>query len=465
MSRLIANLTQAAVVNPGDFIVVNQGVPAITRRATLAQLLGATLTSSGQVGAAPGVHGPLPISQLPLAATVFVNDTVMLDQGTPGITRLATVAQILNVSSAGTTANSELKISPVDKQVSGLPLATNTSLTDMTVMNQTNTRTGVTKTYKIAVGQILPTVADFSGTPLTGLTPLSVAFTDLSTPRALVTAWSWSFGDGQTSTLQNPTNVYALAGAYTVALTATINGVPTTKTKIAYVNPTEIVTPLFLNHFNNLRGAGPNVASALGPDMAPHNTAGLTTSKSVFGGSAGTALNDNTSSFSISSFTPVIPIVNVSWRIEGWVWSADPSLSLFDFEGGGTGFAGGLSLNNNNPGFDFDFHLVNSHSSTSGAVGSGANQPPLNQWNHYFIQWNDATGEIVLGCNGKAYSASFLGAGGYPGAFCNQIQILGSSNFTNYCDEFRLVTINTPAGFYPNTTYTVPVAPFPPFTP
>src|SRR5262249_36051672 len=48
--------------------------------------------------------------------------------------------------------------------------------------------------------------ADFSGTPVAGTAPLAVAFRDLSTGGP--TSWSWSFGDGATSTLQNPSHSY-----------------------------------------------------------------------------------------------------------------------------------------------------------------------------------------------------------------------------------------------------------------
>ncbi|MEO1436483.1 MAG: PKD domain-containing protein, partial [Bacteroidota bacterium] len=56
-------------------------------------------------------------------------------------------------------------------------------------------------------------VANFSG-PITGNT---VNFTDLSTGNP--TSWSWDFGDGNTSTLQNPTHTYGGPGNYTVCLT------------------------------------------------------------------------------------------------------------------------------------------------------------------------------------------------------------------------------------------------------
>lgn len=45
---------------------------------------------------------------------------------------------------------------------------------------------------------------------------LVVAFTDQSTA---ATTWSWDFGDGGTSTLQNPTHTYAAAGTYVACLT------------------------------------------------------------------------------------------------------------------------------------------------------------------------------------------------------------------------------------------------------
>lgn len=61
-------------------------------------------------------------------------------------------------------------------------------------------------------------VADFVGTPTSGSVPLTVNFTDLSTNTPLV--WSWDFGDGETSTLQNPIHTYQSTGSYTVKFTA-----------------------------------------------------------------------------------------------------------------------------------------------------------------------------------------------------------------------------------------------------
>lgn len=46
-------------------------------------------------------------------------------------------------------------------------------------------------------------------------------FTDWSTGSSAITSWSWAFGDGNTSTQQNPSHTYAAAGTYAVTLTIT----------------------------------------------------------------------------------------------------------------------------------------------------------------------------------------------------------------------------------------------------
>jgi len=53
---------------------------------------------------------------------------------------------------------------------------------------------------------------------------LDVAFTDQSSdPDGSITAWHWDFGDGNSSTAQNPAHTY-VAGSYTVTLTVTDDG-------------------------------------------------------------------------------------------------------------------------------------------------------------------------------------------------------------------------------------------------
>ena len=61
-------------------------------------------------------------------------------------------------------------------------------------------------------GPVVP-VASFTGTPVSGNAPLNVVFTDASTGSP--TSWSWTFGDGGTSTAQNPSRTYTAGAAPT----------------------------------------------------------------------------------------------------------------------------------------------------------------------------------------------------------------------------------------------------------
>ena len=59
-------------------------------------------------------------------------------------------------------------------------------------------------------------VANFSASTTSGCGPLGVNFTDLSTGSPLY--WTWDFGNGQISSLQNPIATYTIPGVYTVTL-------------------------------------------------------------------------------------------------------------------------------------------------------------------------------------------------------------------------------------------------------
>ena len=52
---------------------------------------------------------------------------------------------------------------------------------------------------------------------------LVCTFTDQSTDDGTIVSWAWTFGDGGTSTAQNPSHTYAAPGVYTVHLTVTDN--------------------------------------------------------------------------------------------------------------------------------------------------------------------------------------------------------------------------------------------------
>ena len=85
-------------------------------------------------------------------------------------------------------------------------------------------------------GVVTGPTADFSGTPLNGECPLNVSFTDLSLAGTNgITSWTWDFGDGGTSSDQNPSHVYSAQGTYTVTLTVSDGSLSDTETKVDYI--------------------------------------------------------------------------------------------------------------------------------------------------------------------------------------------------------------------------------------
>lgn len=76
--------------------------------------------------------------------------------------------------------------------------------------------------------------ANFSATPLDVCAYLPVNFTDLSTGN--VDEWLWDFGDGSTSTSQNPTHIYTDTGYFSIQLIVWNNGCPDTLKLIDYVH-------------------------------------------------------------------------------------------------------------------------------------------------------------------------------------------------------------------------------------
>jgi PKD repeat protein len=79
-----------------------------------------------------------------------------------------------------------------------------------------------------------PPTAAFSSNQTSGTAPLSVTFTDESVNSP--TSWFWDFGDGNTSTLQNPVHTYINVGNYTVSLTSTNESGTDTEVKYGYIS-------------------------------------------------------------------------------------------------------------------------------------------------------------------------------------------------------------------------------------
>jgi hypothetical protein len=92
--------------------------------------------------------------------------------------------------------------------------------------------------YSVTI--VAPPIAGFTATPIEGNAPLVVAFTNTST--GAYDSSLWHFGDGNTSTLSDPTHIYEKPGMYTVTLT--VSGQAGDDTTRVYLPNCEFVTLL-----------------------------------------------------------------------------------------------------------------------------------------------------------------------------------------------------------------------------
>ena len=56
----------------------------------------------------------------------------------------------------------------------------------------------------------------FRAAPATGPAPLTVVFTDTTSPLGKASLWAWNFGDGNVSAAQHPQHTYTAPGVYTM---------------------------------------------------------------------------------------------------------------------------------------------------------------------------------------------------------------------------------------------------------
>jgi PKD repeat protein len=218
------------------------------------------------------------------------------------------------------------KTSPIDAisfaQGLGTPFIADAASADMN--NATSTKQNVNATTGLVVlatnnatgyywhnyeplSSPAPLSASFTGTPTSGAAPLAVSFTDTSSGSP--TTWSWDFGDGTTSTLQNPTHTYATTGTYTVTLgVANATGTDTT-TQPDYVVVTSPPSPPTAD-FSGTPTSGPTPLTVSFTDTS---SGGPTTWSWAFGdGGTSTAQNPTHTYASLGSYTVSLTVSNAS---------------------------------------------------------------------------------------------------------------------------------------------------------
>ena len=86
-----------------------------------------------------------------------------------------------------------------------------------TVTDEESNSDSETKYYFITILDTIPEV-DFIARPRIGNAPLTVQFFDVTHSYQALKSWSWNFGDGASSSNQNPVHIYQSEGDYSVSL-------------------------------------------------------------------------------------------------------------------------------------------------------------------------------------------------------------------------------------------------------
>ena len=185
---------------------------------------GQTITSVSPATAAQGATNvlvtftlgssppPPPIATLPTSVTIGTNTGSALAR-----TGFYTVTAVFNISASETVGSKNATV-----VFPALP----------------GTFTG-TAVFQVTAGSGV--AAGFAATPTSGTAPLAVSFTDAST--GTIASRLWDFGDGTTSTANNPSHTYTSTGGFTVTLTVTGTNGSNTLTRTSYVIVSGTATP------------------------------------------------------------------------------------------------------------------------------------------------------------------------------------------------------------------------------
>jgi gliding motility-associated-like protein len=177
--------------------------------------------------------------------------------------------------------------------------------------NQVTVKSGVTTTYTVTIKDNCGTpaaldsikvninaspVVKFSGTLLSGCTPIKTIFTDSSfVTGGVITSWKWDFGDGAQSDSKDPTHIFSTTGTTTSVYSVTLT-VKSSNGCIAVLKKNKMihVYPMPVANFD-----APFSTSILNPVVHfTNNSVGAISWDWDFGDSLSTPVNNTSTQFS-----------------------------------------------------------------------------------------------------------------------------------------------------------------------
>ena len=250
-----------------------------------------------------------------------------------------------------------------------------------------------TKTGFITVGAApAAPVANFSASAVSGVSPLTVNFTDTST--GSISSRSWNFGDGTASTAANPSHTYTV-GTYTVSLTVTGAGGSDTLTKTNFVvvatapgtttDVTSLATSL-VAAYNFDEVGGTLVADASG--QGNHGAiSGATRSAGRFG--RGLTFNGSSSYVTVNDSNSLD--LATGYTLEAWVKPASIKSGNILAKEMPNGAVYNLYAYE-----DADLPVASFNDGADYRVTTGPSQLPINTWSHLVATYDRQTLRIYV---------------------------------------------------------------------
>ncbi len=130
---------------------------------------------------------------------------------------------------------------PDNITASPVPTATTMATAVATSAKVSGTMTTATITTLMTAPANQSLSVDFTANITAGSAPLTVRFNAISTGSP--SRWSWDFGDGGTSGLEDPIHTYENPGNYTITLHAVYNTASVSKEKADYITVTRALLP------------------------------------------------------------------------------------------------------------------------------------------------------------------------------------------------------------------------------
>jgi PKD repeat protein len=161
-----------------------------------------------------------------------------------------------------------------------------------------------------------PPIAAASGTPTSGIAPLTVNFSSAgsSDPDGSITGYSWNFGDGTAlSTSPAPSHVYQNAGTFTAVLAVTDNR---GATATAQVTITVSPSPNVVNAPSNLTGTANKGSAKLNWSDNSSNETGFYIERAPSGSTA--FVRVGTVGANVKTFTDVVSRGNYIYRVQAF---------------------------------------------------------------------------------------------------------------------------------------------------